>query len=129
MPTDWEVFAKTLGFPGEKEMWAKLYTDQAMSIAEISRRLAVGSATIHQRLTKHQIPIRQRGGRNNLIINMSPELQEKVRQQGVTAVATEMGLSYNTLHKALKRAGFYSEETPQSPAQSEPPRTPDSPGD
>lgn len=125
---DWEELAKQMKYPGEKEMWEDLYSRREMSIAELSRRFDSGTASIHKRLTANGIPTRPRGGKNNQRVVVTAELVERCRNEGVTPVATELGLSYNTLHKALlqfKRG----EGTPSQPSPEVEPHTPDGQGE
>jgi transposase-like protein len=103
-----------------------LYGQKGMSIAELSRRFDVGTASVHARLTAKDIPIRPRGGRNNKVVNVDNALLERCKAEGVASVATDLGLEYNTLFKAFKRAEGAAAIL-ESPALVEQPSTPDSP--
>lgn len=62
---DWNGIAKLIGFKDEKSMLEYFYLDEELGVKDIATKLNAGQATIANRLRKHQIPMRTRGGANN----------------------------------------------------------------
>jgi transcriptional regulator of acetoin/glycerol metabolism len=104
--TDWTTIAKTLGYASDAAMWQDLYVTQRLSIDTLSTRLGVGRNTIRQTLKKHNVVIRGRGGANNNALDLTDEVIEEVRKNGVLAVAKRLEINYTTLYKRLRARGI-----------------------
>jgi len=62
---DWDGIGRSAGYSNEKEMLEAFYLEDGLSVKDIGKRLGCGIATIANRLAKHGIPKRTRGGPNN----------------------------------------------------------------
>lgn len=62
---DWNSLGRAAGFESEKAMWETLYVAEELSVSDIAERLGYGIATIVNRLNKHGIARRARGGPNH----------------------------------------------------------------
>lgn len=62
---DWNGIARLIGFADEKSMLQSFYLTEELPIADIARKLSCGPATVANRLRRHQIETRTRGGANN----------------------------------------------------------------
>jgi len=98
---DWLSTAMKLGHADEEAMWKALY--EKSSIAELSTQLGVSRNTIRLRLVKCGVAFRGRGGPNNKHTDVTDELLEKVKREGIAAVAKELGIQYSTLYKRIYR--------------------------
>lgn len=103
---DWTPIAQRLGHASEEMLWHELYDVQKLSITTLATRLGISRNTIRQALARRHIQVRGRGGPNNLVLALTPEVIEEVRRDGVLAVAKRMELNYTTLYKRLRRAGI-----------------------
>jgi len=63
--TDWNCFARSLGYKDERDMMEDMYANQRLPISEIANRIKVGTATISRRLSLLGVDKRSRGGANN----------------------------------------------------------------
>lgn len=103
------VFTK-MGYKSESDFWIDLYVTQGLSISQLIIRLGISRNTIRARLEKHGIPIRSRGGANNQKLEITDELINEIRDEGITPVAKRLGLSYTTIYKRLYRARGIADE-------------------
>jgi hypothetical protein len=117
---DWKSIAEHSEFADEKTMWQRLYVVKETSIVELGRRFGVSHNAIRDRLIACEIPIRNRGGANNQRLEVTADIITRCKTEGTQAVADSLGLSYNTLHKAVKRFKVGSSGSLESPAQSDP---------
>lgn len=125
MAIDWEGVAKQFGYVGEKEMWTRLYGEY--SIAQMCQRLGISRNTVRERMAKHGIVARKRGGPNRRLAVLTDEVVEKALTEGVAAVAAEKGIEYNTLYKRVKAVREKRGLTTPQAEGSEPQSPPDSP--
>jgi transposase-like protein len=100
---DWTPVAQRLGYDTEWAMWNDLYVTRALSITQLAKKLDVSRNTVRSALDRLQIDIRRRGGPNNQKLEITDELIEEVKKDGVAAVAKKLGLPYSTLYKRLYR--------------------------
>ena len=62
---EWDDLARRIGYNNEFEMMNHLYTDEGLSIHEISLRLGCATFTVKRHLDACKIVMRGRGGNNN----------------------------------------------------------------
>jgi transcriptional regulator of acetoin/glycerol metabolism len=103
---EWEVLAQRLGYADEDAMWRDRYSEKKTSIAALSVSLGVSRNTIRQRLEAKNIDLRSRGGANNNSLDLTDEVIEEVRRDGVMAVAKRLEINYTTLYKRLRTKGI-----------------------
>ena len=103
---EWGPLVKSLGYNNETHMWADLYIEKELSIAQISRKLDVSKNIIRSCLTRASIPIRSRGGPNNSKVVLTPELIDEIKLNGIKATATRLKMDYTTLYKRLRSRGI-----------------------
>lgn len=65
MTDDWNGLAREVGFRDERHLLEYFYVEERLPISVIAQKLGCGPATVANRLTKHGIPKRRRGGANN----------------------------------------------------------------
>lgn len=86
------AFAVEQGFDSTAAMLYELYITQDVPVEEISRRLLTPMWTLRKLFDEYQIPVGPRGGRNNVKLEMTPELIQEVMRDGVPAVAERTGI-------------------------------------
>lgn len=64
MTLDWNELVSS-EFTDDKMMLEEMYLNQKMSIEAIAAKIGVSKQSIRERLKKHRIETRPRGGRNN----------------------------------------------------------------
>lgn len=100
---DWTNTAQRLGYDSEAAMWTDYYVTKGLSVSQLAKRLDVSRNTIRDSLDRCGITIRGRGGPNNQKLDITDELVEEIRRDGITKVAKKLGLSYTTLYKRIYR--------------------------
>jgi len=98
---DWPTTATKIGYADEEAMWKALYGKH--SIAELSTMLGVSRNTVRLRLVKCGIEFRGRGGPNNKHTEVTDDLLDRVKRDGIAVVAKELGIQYSTLYKRIYR--------------------------
>lgn len=101
MKSTWEVLAESLHFPDEKTMWRTLYLDRKMSVSVLAAKFACSQQTVRLRLSKADVQMRSRGGRNRLKFEVTDELIAAIERDGVIAVAKAMNLTPQALYKRV----------------------------
>jgi len=128
--SDWETTATSLGYLGEKEMLEDLYLTRKFSLAIIARKLGTSSAVVASHINKAGITLRKRGGANYVKVIPTPELEERVRVEGVQQVADALGVDYSTLYKVFYRSKNKTRRGEKKEAESltphPPPESPES---
>jgi transposase len=104
MAIQWERIAKELGYKDTGHMWQVLYNKH--SVGQLAMRFAISANTVRSELRRHDITPKPPGGANNLKLEITPALLERVQTQGVLSLSRELELDETTLYKALKRAGY-----------------------
>lgn len=99
--TDWTPVFSRLGYKSETEMWEDLYIAQGMSITELAKSLGVSRNKIRASLTNCGVPFRGRGGPNHQKLEVTDELIEEIKKDGIAAVAKRLRLSYTTVYKRV----------------------------
>lgn len=132
---EWDTTAQQLGYDSEKLMLEDYYITRRLSLAVIARKLGTCPAVISAHLTKQGIATRKRGGANNQKVVFSEELAERVRKEGVQAVADDLKIGYSALYKVIYRARGKSRRqekadslaasNPEQPEQLLPPPAPE----
>jgi hypothetical protein len=100
---DWNITARGLGYPDEAGMWEDLYVRKRCSIAKLSRDLDVSRNTIRLSIEKAGLSLRRRGGPNNRPPDLTDELVEEIKKEGIAAVAKRLHMPYATLYKRFRR--------------------------
>lgn len=96
----WEVEAQKRGYVDEREMWKDLYPKHSLTqLQEMFGKKGIN--TIRDRLSKHQIEMRKRGGANNEKVHLDPELINKIAERGVMAIAKELGVKPSVIYQRL----------------------------
>jgi len=103
MTPDWIKTAKSLGYENETAMWEALYLKDRASLSQLAIAFRTSTNSIRGRLQTCDIRMRNAGGANNQKFRMTEELAKRCEDEGTTSVARNIGLSYTSLHKALKR--------------------------
>jgi len=103
MSIQWNDVAQRLKYVDEVEMWNDLYVARGLSISKLALKLDISRNTVRDALDRVGIQLRGRGGPNNQKLEVTDELIEDIRENGVTAVAKKLGLSYTTVYKRLYR--------------------------
>lgn len=101
MAIEWDETAVKLGFESEEAMWQDYYIVRKLSITQLAERLGVSRNTVRAALERLEIPVRSRGGPNNQKLDVTDELVDEIRRDGIAAVAKRRGLSYTTVYKRL----------------------------
>jgi transposase len=102
MPISWELTASQLGYGSELELWTDLYVTRGFSISELATKLDVSRNTIRTALERVKIDVRKQGGPNNQKFDVTDEIIEEIRLNGIAAVAKRLDLSYTTVYKRVK---------------------------
>ena len=105
MMIDWTTVAKRLGYASEHELWEKLYVQERLPIATISKRFDVSHSTVRDALTRCMIQRRGRGGPNRQEDPRWPEdaaFLEEVQRDGTTLVAARLGFSASAVYKRVR---------------------------
>lgn len=103
----WEEIARTHGYVNadtqgdERALLEDLYHTQGLSLEALTKKLKVSRNALRSALTRLEIPAKKRGGANNQKFAVTDALLERVKEIGVKATATELGVSYTTLYKRL----------------------------
>jgi len=100
---DWAPTAARLGYESELAMWTDLYIDRGLSISTLATKLDVSRNTVRTSLERLNIAIRKQGGPNNQKLNITDELVDEIKREGIAAVAKRLNLSYTTVYKRLYR--------------------------
>ncbi len=58
----WAQMARAIGYENEAAMWNQLYTVEKRPIAELSKTLGFGTATIQRRVRLNEVERKSRGG-------------------------------------------------------------------
>lgn len=99
---DWTPIANTLGYKDEVEMLQDLYVTQGFSVEDLAKRLGYSKNNVRRRLLFNDIPLRGRGGRNNLgkgyLANVPDDELKDVRK-----AAANHSVHLSTVFKELKR--------------------------
>jgi DNA-binding NtrC family response regulator len=103
---EWSALAQRLGYASDEAMWADLYDVKHLSVAALATRLGISRNAIRSTLKKRGAGMRKRGGANNRREDLSDEIIDEVRKDGVMAVAKRMKVKYTTLYKRLRRMGM-----------------------
>jgi hypothetical protein len=104
MAIQWDRIAQELGYKDPQHMWTVLYNKH--SVGQLAMRFAISVNTVRAELKRHDIRPKPPGGANNLKLEITPALLERVQTQGVLSLSRELELDETTLYKALKRAGY-----------------------
>jgi hypothetical protein len=104
MAIQWERIAQELGYKDTQHMWQVLYNKH--SVGQLAMRFAISVNTVRAELKRHDIRPKPPGGPNNLKLEITPALLERIQTQGVLSLSRELELDETTLYKALKRAGY-----------------------
>lgn len=99
-----ERIAREHGYADYRSMLYECYVVQGMSLVELARRLHIHHNRLKRHLTRFGIPIRKRGGRNHLKIEVTAELLEETIRDGIPAVALRLGVTQSALHARIHRA-------------------------
>jgi hypothetical protein len=103
--TQWKEIAETLGFPDEPTMWVQLYQVEGRPIAELSKTLGFGTATLARRIALCGVEKRPRGGVNNpskLVTALKHLDQRFVRTAQASEIASLVGCSTHSIYRILK---------------------------
>lgn len=101
--TELDQFAKQQGFEDYSKMLYEFYTVQGLSLVEISSRCHVHWKRTKKHLFRFKIPLRGRGGANNVKVLMTPELLHEIKVNGVPATADRLGVTEHAIRSQLKR--------------------------
>jgi transposase len=101
---DWGTFAQSLNYIGEAEMWKDFYVTKSLSIGDLAKKLDVSRNTVRMRLNACGVTSRNRGGPNNQKLELTDEIVEEIRKDGIAVVAKRLDLSYTTIYKRLYQA-------------------------
>lgn len=125
---EWPKVARSLGYSDDVALWKDLYETKKLSIAQISKKLDVSRNVVRENLAKAGVVMRKQGGPNNARVVLTDDLLDRIRKDGVAAVARDLGLDYTTLYKRLRLRGM-SVASLRSVVPGEPPTTdiPDTP--
>jgi len=103
---EWAVIAEKLRFASSDAMWKALYVEQRLSITKIAERFGVSRNTVRGELLKRGL-LRKQGGPNNVTgVELTSDLIDEIRREGVLAVAKRLGINYTTLYKRLRKLGL-----------------------
>src|SRR5688500_1257199 len=94
--------AKEQGYTGVGQMLRDLYVTQQQGLNLIMRQLMLSEHTLRKLMKLYAIPLRSRGGPNNVHVVLSPELLAEVVRDGVKAVATRLGVDEIMFRARLK---------------------------
>lgn len=85
--------AREKGYETAAKMLYEMYEVQHMSLEDIRETLLIPHWTLRKILTEELgITIHPKGGRNNVLIEITPELIEEVSRDGITATARGLGV-------------------------------------
>lgn len=104
--TQWEMLARNLGHADETAMWKTLYVDRRISLQQLANQFASTPHSIRIRLQACQIPLRSRGGKNNLKVELTKELEAEIKEKGVLQTAKRLGVAPQTLYKKYYKQGI-----------------------
>lgn len=96
--TDWTEVWKALGYTSEREMLIDLYLENFMSLSEISKVLGYSNIAIRRRLLSHRIPLRPRGGVNNLGKRKLKDIPDWVLKEPTERVAKALNVHASTIY-------------------------------
>lgn len=111
-----DELAASLGFENTDKMLYELYVVQRTPLKELQAKLFTPMYTLRRRLEEICVPMRSRGGRNNVKSEITPELIDEVSRDGVTAVAMRLGIDGPALGARLKK--WFEKEQTKSPSES-----------
>lgn len=97
-----DKLAKERGYETTAKMLHEMYVVQHMSLESITETLVLPHWTARRILVQLGIQIRSKGGPNNVLIEVTPELIEEVSRDGVTAAARTLGVHPLSLHTRLR---------------------------
>ena len=100
--SDLDRLARESGFESYQSMLYELYVVRGMGLYELSRRCHVYYRRTRKHLKRFNIPIRSRGGPNNLKVALTLELLEEIVKNGVAATAERLGVAHVALHQRLR---------------------------
>lgn len=95
--------ARASGFENYKAMLQELYVVQRTALVDLAKQLHITEGRVRKHLHRYGIPLRARGGPNNVKIVMTPELYREVCRDGVPAVAERLGVESGVLYARLKK--------------------------
>lgn len=109
-----EKMAKAAGYEDYKTLLYQLYTTQGMSISELSQRLLISQPRVRQHLLHYKLPIRGKGGANNVKVVMTDTLLREIMRDGVPIVAQRLGVDSVVLYQRLRTVKLPQRQEPRS---------------
>lgn len=98
-----ERLAKQAGYESTEKMLRELYVEKRVSIDKLVARLFTTHRALYKVLRMYKIPIRKRGGPNNVKVVLTDALFAEICRDGAAAVAERLGVDVTTLRERLKR--------------------------
>lgn len=95
-------FARKQGFQDYPAMLYEFYTVRGLSLIDIGERCHVHWKRTKKHLIRFKIPLRSRGGANNVKVVMTPELLHEIKVNGVPATADRLGVTEHAIRRQLK---------------------------
>lgn len=96
-----EDLAAKQGYPSYKDMLHELYVVQGKGLHEIAAMCHVFYRRTRKHLLRFGIPIRARGGPNNVKVVLTDVLVQEIIRDGVPAVAERLGVTDGVLRLRL----------------------------
>lgn len=97
-----EKVAQAAGHEDYKSMLYDLYVVQRLSLSTIASQLDVTMGRIRRHLVRYQIPVRGKGGPNNVKVVVTDDLVLEAAKYGIGATAQRLGVSVTTLTRQLR---------------------------
>lgn len=98
-----ETVAKLAGFPDYKSLLQQRYQVECVSLQDLAENLHISQPRLKKHLEKYGIPLRKRGGANNVKIVLTAELIQEIARDGIPAVSMRLGVESSVLYARIRR--------------------------
>lgn len=97
--------AKGAGYASYPELLYDFYVARHYSLHECGARLGINWMRVRRHLERFEIPVRKRGGPNNVKVVLTEQLVGEIMRDGLAAVALRLGVSYSVLYSRVRALG------------------------
>jgi DNA-binding transcriptional ArsR family regulator len=98
-----ENVAKHAGFSDYKSLLEQWYKIDGVSLEELAERLHISQLRVRKHLARYGIPLRKRGGANNVKVVLTNALLKEIAKDGIPAVSTRLGVSEGRLYTRIQQ--------------------------
>lgn len=123
---DWGPLARSLGYPDARDMLTDMYVNQEQSLGKMSKALGFSTFAVRRRLINYRIPLRAKGGPNNVSKILQALTDEELFTDSQKELAVQLGVNPTSIYNERKRRKqeWSSASSAQSTSSSDTERSP-----